>query len=193
MAYTKRQFDGPYVICCPALPPQLPCDLSCRHSLALRALDHVIESPRLTDEAKLAALPTITLQFVHDTTLRFVREAFVTSFACGSVTSEMAASFCRQLTSFKTPSPESVFHHCFCTSDACPRSVFIEQLHLAAHAPSALPTSTPPSPLSLPSSGAGAFVPEDCLAIRCIQRLRVRLGMPSQARRIPLLKCHACS
>ena len=157
VAYTKRQFDGPYVFTFFALlhrrsrptpPPQLRCNISCRHSLALRALDHVIESPRLTDEAKLAALPTITLQFVHDTTLRFVREAFVTSFACGSVTSEMAASFCRQLTSFKTPSSESVFHHCFCTSYA----------HAIAACSSSSSTLQPmhqarclPTPLPLPS------------------------------------------
>ncbi len=68
---------------------------STRHSLALRALDHIIESPRLTDEAKLAALPCITLEFVHSTFRRFVRDAFVTTFACGSVTSDMSAAFCR--------------------------------------------------------------------------------------------------
>ena len=66
-----------------------------RHTLALRSLDNVVESPRLTDESKLAVLPSITLQFVREIYERFVREAFVTSFSCGSVTSDMSAAVCR--------------------------------------------------------------------------------------------------
>jgi hypothetical protein len=49
----------------------------------------------LTEEAKLAVLPSMSLQFVQDTFERFVRDAFVTSFSCGSVTSDMSASVCR--------------------------------------------------------------------------------------------------
>lgn len=96
VSYTKKKFDGPCA-CLARICPHFVFNPSFfRHSLALRALDHIVESPRLTDEAKLAALPTITLEFVHKTFQRFVRDAFVTTFACGSVTAELSASFCRQ-------------------------------------------------------------------------------------------------
>ncbi len=81
MTIARRVFDG--------------ISRSLRHSQALRALDYIVESPRLTDDAKLAALPSITLPFVHDTFARFVRDVFVTSFSCGSTTSDISAVICR--------------------------------------------------------------------------------------------------
>jgi hypothetical protein len=96
----------------------------------------------LTDEAKLAALPTITLQFVHDTFHRFVRDAYVTSFACGSVTSEMAASFCRQRIEFNAPT--LCFDPHFGVSDpflaACSSSSStLQPMRQALHPPVSLP------------------------------------------------------
>ena len=81
MTIARRVFYG---ISCPP-----------RHSQALRALDYVVESPRLPDEAKLAALPSITLPFVHHTFARFLRDVFVTSFSCGSTTGDISAVICR--------------------------------------------------------------------------------------------------
>jgi hypothetical protein len=144
---------------------------ACSYTLAQRALDNFIESPRLTDESKLAALSTITLPFVHATFNRFIADAFVTAFTCGSASQDMSAAVCRctpgqslecshalqqlqQLrlpASFPTPPPP--LHH----------RIFIDQLHGAAHAPSSPPpTSLPPSP----PSPAHAFVPEDSRTIR---------------------------
>jgi hypothetical protein len=98
VSYVKKRFDGPYAACFLKFFSLLPAsfsDFAFRHTLALRVLDSVIETPHMTEEAKLAVLPTITLQFVHDTFIRFLRDVHVTAFSCGSVTRDTAVAVCR--------------------------------------------------------------------------------------------------